>query len=579
MGKKTGARSDRSGRGVRGQDEGLGRGERSPATMRVKSNPFFTDFRWSWFGSVANPTYSWPRSWDGEGREQRTQSEAPSPPCPVTYAWVGAQSEAPSPPCPVTYAWVGVQSEAPSPSVLVSPCLCAYVSLSLSLCPSRISTCHWPQQEVSSLSAGRGSYLGLRACQHARLQAYQPVAESMRGRMCLRQCTVCSRIPTCARCRRWPGHGRDGGRSGPESLAAVGKRTAEPAFPLCSGDGDRRPLKARGRTEGSGRGTGSVLQRRLAMNGQQDVKPQGFGNGGVWVPGPVRSAYGKELRPGPVVVNGYRPRMGNGFGNGRVLVPGPEQSAYGKELHPGPVVANGYGPRIGNGFGNGRVLVPGPVQSAYGKELRPGPVVANGYGPRIGNGFGNGRVLVPGPVQSAYGKELRPGPVVANGYGPRIGNGFGNGGVPVPSPVQAYGKELRPRPVVVNGYDSRMGNGFGNGGVPVPGPARTAYSKELQPGPVVVNGYGPRMGNGYVSPALVRPGLLNGLGTQRLVGPRGKGPRPADYRGVAFPGYTGRRTYPSAGIRMGYGKDAGHDPYGQLGGYNCPGGKCSPIRK
>lgn len=30
----------------------------SPATMRVKSNPFFTDLRCTWFGKVANPTYS-----------------------------------------------------------------------------------------------------------------------------------------------------------------------------------------------------------------------------------------------------------------------------------------------------------------------------------------------------------------------------------------------------------------------------------------------------------------------------------------------------------------------------------------
>jgi len=30
----------------------------SPATMSVKSNPFFTDFLCSWLGSVAKPTYS-----------------------------------------------------------------------------------------------------------------------------------------------------------------------------------------------------------------------------------------------------------------------------------------------------------------------------------------------------------------------------------------------------------------------------------------------------------------------------------------------------------------------------------------
>lgn len=29
-----------------------------PATIKVKSKPFFTDLRWTWFGKVANPTYS-----------------------------------------------------------------------------------------------------------------------------------------------------------------------------------------------------------------------------------------------------------------------------------------------------------------------------------------------------------------------------------------------------------------------------------------------------------------------------------------------------------------------------------------
>lgn len=38
--------------------------QRSPATMRVKSNPFFTDFRCTWLGSVAKPTqsFSWKQS-------------------------------------------------------------------------------------------------------------------------------------------------------------------------------------------------------------------------------------------------------------------------------------------------------------------------------------------------------------------------------------------------------------------------------------------------------------------------------------------------------------------------------------
>lgn len=31
--------------------------DHSPATMRVKSKPFFTDFRCTWLGSVAKPTY------------------------------------------------------------------------------------------------------------------------------------------------------------------------------------------------------------------------------------------------------------------------------------------------------------------------------------------------------------------------------------------------------------------------------------------------------------------------------------------------------------------------------------------
>lgn len=39
----------------------------SPATMSVKSKPFFTDFRCTWLGKVAKPTYclsiSWGKRW------------------------------------------------------------------------------------------------------------------------------------------------------------------------------------------------------------------------------------------------------------------------------------------------------------------------------------------------------------------------------------------------------------------------------------------------------------------------------------------------------------------------------------
>lgn len=41
----------------------------SPATMSVKSKPFFTDFRCTWLGSVAKPTYCLSISWgQGQGR-------------------------------------------------------------------------------------------------------------------------------------------------------------------------------------------------------------------------------------------------------------------------------------------------------------------------------------------------------------------------------------------------------------------------------------------------------------------------------------------------------------------------------
>lgn len=29
----------------------------SPTTISVNSKPFFTDFRWTWFGKFAKPTY------------------------------------------------------------------------------------------------------------------------------------------------------------------------------------------------------------------------------------------------------------------------------------------------------------------------------------------------------------------------------------------------------------------------------------------------------------------------------------------------------------------------------------------
>lgn len=41
----------------------------SPATMSVKSKPFFTDLRCTWLGSVAKPTYCLSTSWK-QGQEQ-----------------------------------------------------------------------------------------------------------------------------------------------------------------------------------------------------------------------------------------------------------------------------------------------------------------------------------------------------------------------------------------------------------------------------------------------------------------------------------------------------------------------------
>lgn len=50
----------------------------SPATMSVKSKPFFTDFRCTWLGSVAKPTYCLSISWGG-GRGRAGQGYAGAP--------------------------------------------------------------------------------------------------------------------------------------------------------------------------------------------------------------------------------------------------------------------------------------------------------------------------------------------------------------------------------------------------------------------------------------------------------------------------------------------------------------------
>lgn len=44
----------------------------SPATMSVKSKPFFTDLRCTWLGSVAKPTYCLSMSWTGVGQVRGT---------------------------------------------------------------------------------------------------------------------------------------------------------------------------------------------------------------------------------------------------------------------------------------------------------------------------------------------------------------------------------------------------------------------------------------------------------------------------------------------------------------------------
>lgn len=59
----------------------------SPATMSVKSKPFFTDFRCTWLGSVAKPTYCLSISWGG-GQGQGWSGVcwgSWAAPCPVPY--------------------------------------------------------------------------------------------------------------------------------------------------------------------------------------------------------------------------------------------------------------------------------------------------------------------------------------------------------------------------------------------------------------------------------------------------------------------------------------------------------------
>lgn len=50
----------------------------SPATIRVKSKPFFTDFRWTWFGRVAKPTYCFSWSCGAEVDGSRSGCATPS---------------------------------------------------------------------------------------------------------------------------------------------------------------------------------------------------------------------------------------------------------------------------------------------------------------------------------------------------------------------------------------------------------------------------------------------------------------------------------------------------------------------
>lgn len=49
----------------------------SPATIRVKSNPFFTDFRWTWLGRVAKPTYCF--SWSCGAERDGSRSGCATP--------------------------------------------------------------------------------------------------------------------------------------------------------------------------------------------------------------------------------------------------------------------------------------------------------------------------------------------------------------------------------------------------------------------------------------------------------------------------------------------------------------------
>ena len=68
----------------------------SPATMSVKSKPFFTDLRCTWLGSVAKPTYCLSTSWRGWGRSGACSCSGSSPgPCPYRAQARGQQGRVP----------------------------------------------------------------------------------------------------------------------------------------------------------------------------------------------------------------------------------------------------------------------------------------------------------------------------------------------------------------------------------------------------------------------------------------------------------------------------------------------------
>lgn len=56
----------------------------SPATIRVKSKPFFTDFRWTWFGRVAKPTYCF--SWSCRAEVDGSRSGCATPPAQASHS-------------------------------------------------------------------------------------------------------------------------------------------------------------------------------------------------------------------------------------------------------------------------------------------------------------------------------------------------------------------------------------------------------------------------------------------------------------------------------------------------------------